>query len=752
MLNQLNSNQNQAVSSTEGSILVLAGAGTGKTKVLTSRIIHILQCGLAFPSEILAVTFTNKAASEMKKRIGEVIGEDVNQIWVGTFHSICAKILRKHAELVGLTHDFSIIDDDDQSRLIKQILSDLNIDSKQFLPKNYLAKISRLKDAGKTSVNFEDVNLPKLKEVFDIYQSSLRKMNYADFGDLILLNLELFKNSPETLQYYQNHFRYILVDEYQDTNDSQYQWLLKLSQLYLNICCVGDDDQSIYSWRGANIANILRFEKDFNDAKIIRLEQNYRSTSRILRIANNVISQNKERHKKQLWSELGEGDKVQVNCFADDRSEAQKIAKTIKNEIANKKILPSQIAILVRAGYLTRQFEESLMQQAIPYVVIGGMKFYDRLEIKDSIAYLRFCSNLADDLALLRIINVPKRGVGEASIENLRNISKQENISLFMAIKKSLENGLVKGKAKENLGFLVAVIEKNHQNLNQISLRQFASNLLNEVGYIQMWRAENNFEAQGRVENIEEFINSLDDFSDINQFLEYISLVEVKDNKNQNDAINIMTIHSAKGLEFEMVFLPGLEEGIFPSKKSCDEKNGIEEERRLMYVAITRAKKKLSISYAKTRFTFGDFQSSEPSRFIKEIPENEINFENIYNYENNYSSYKKYDDNDDFNQIEEQKNQKYKNNYFANNGRKSDELKPRKLINNLENYKNNFSSSTSFENVKKIIDKSDVLIGARVFHNKFGYGTIEGTDGNRLTINFEKTGIKTIVKEFVSFA
>ncbi|MFM8186430.1 MAG: ATP-dependent helicase, partial [Alphaproteobacteria bacterium] len=384
-----------------------------------------------------------------------------------------------------------------------------------------------------------------------------------------------------------------------------------------------------------------------------------------------------------------EGDKVQINCFADDRSEAQKIASTIKNEIANKKILPSQIAILVRAGYLTRQFEESLMQNAVPYVVIGGMKFYDRLEIKDSIAYLRFCSNLADDLALLRIINVPKRGVGEASIENLRNIAKLENISLYNAIKKSLENGLIKGKAKENLAFLVAVIKKNHQNINQNSLSNLARELLNEVGYIQMWRAENNFEAQGRVENIEEFVNSLDDFADINEFFEYISLVEVKDNKNQNDAINIMTIHSAKGLEFEMVFLPGLEEGIFPSKKSSEEKNGIEEERRLMYVAITRAKKKLSISFAKTRFTFGDFQSAEPSRFIKEIPENEINFENIYNYENNYSNYKKYDDDDDFNQIEEQKNQTFKKNNFSNYGKKNQELKPRILINNLTNFKNN---------------------------------------------------------------
>ena len=505
MLQNLNEPQNQAVSTTEGPLLVLAGAGTGKTKVLTSRIIHILESGLAMPSEILAVTFTNKAAAEMKKRIGESIGDQVNYLWVGTFHSICAKILRRHPESVGLRPDFTIIDDDDQNRLLKQILSDLNIDPKQFPTKAYLAKISRLKDSGKTSINFDDVNLPKLRDVFQNYQQRLRAMNATDFGDLLTLNIEVFKNAPEILAQYQNQFRYVLVDEYQDTNDAQYQWLLKLSQLYCNICCVGDDDQSIYSWRGANIANILRFEKDFTDAKIIRLEQNYRSTSRILKTAHAVISNNKERHGKTLWTNLGEGEKIKVFSFYDDRTEASRIAINIKNTVEINKVKPSQIAVLVRAGYQTRQFEESFMQNALPYRVIGGMKFYERMEIRDSIAYLRLCSNFDDDLALLRIINVPKRGIGEAGLATLQDKAKQNKITLFEAIKNSIEDGSLKGKSRDALTNLINSLEKFHAFIGSKSLMNLAKDLLEEVGYLPMWRLENNLEAQGRVENIEQF-------------------------------------------------------------------------------------------------------------------------------------------------------------------------------------------------------------------------------------------------------
>jgi len=677
------------------------------------------------------------------------------------------KNLRRNPESVGLKHDFTIIDDDDQNRLIKQILHDLNIDSKQFPTKAYLAKISRLKDSGKTSINFDDINLPKLRDVFQNYQQRLRAMNSTDFGDLLTLNIEIFKNCPEILSQYQNQFRYILVDEYQDTNDAQYQWLLKLSQLYCNICCVGDDDQSIYSWRGANIANILRFEKDFNDAKIIRLEQNYRSTSRILKTAHSVISNNKERHGKTLWTNLGEGEKIKVFSFYDDRTEASKIAITIKNTILTNTVKASQVAVLVRAGYQTRQFEEAFMQNALPYRVIGGMKFYERMEIRDSIAYLRICSNFDDDLALLRIINVPKRGIGEAGLKSLQDNAKQNKISLFKAIKNSLEEGSLKGKSRESLTNLINALEKFHAFIGSKTLMDLAKSLLEEVGYLSMWRIENTLESQGRVENIEEFIQSLGDFSNITEFLEYVSLVEARDDKNLHDAINIMTIHGAKGLEFDMVFLPGLEEGIFPSNKSVEQKNGLEEERRLMYVAITRAKKKLIMSFAKSRYIFGDMQNSLPSRFLKELPENEIDFEEVgFIGRNNYQKFS--DDEDGFVQDDfSQNSQKnfYKNNFSsAQSSKNFGVMQPRKFVNNLSSFAskasinsvsnnaNLIASSTGSKPINSSVIANNSLIGTRVFHQKFGYGKIENADGNRLTISFEKSGIKTVMKDFVSFA
>lgn len=571
------------------------------------------------------------------------------------------------------------------------------------------------------------------------------------------------------------------MDEYQDTNDTQYQWLLKLSQLYCNICCVGDDDQSIYSWRGANVANILRFEKDFADAKIIRLEQNYRSTSRILRTAHSVISNNKERHGKSLWSELGEGEKIQLYSFYDDRLEASKVANHIKNNLLSNMVKPSQIAVLVRAGYQTRQFEEAFMQNGIAYKVVGGMKFYERMEIRDSIAYLRLCSNFSDDLAFLRVVNVPKRGIGDAGLQNLQNLAKQHNISLFEAVKKSISENSLKGKSKDALANLVATLEKFHQLTATKNLSELAEELLEEVGYMAMWRAENSLEAQGRIENIEEFIKSLSDFGNIIEFLEYATLVEARDDKNLNDAVNVMTIHSAKGLEFEMVFLPGLEEGIFPSNKSVEQKNGLEEERRLMYVAITRAKKKLIISFAKSRYIFGEVQNSLPSRFLKELPENEINFEEVgYGFNKTYQKFDDgYDENgddfaDDFSEVDQGKNRyhqpnsanfygskKYYNSANSNYGSSSNlEVNPnKKFINNLSKFSKGFakvaSSNFSQDNIKissgSNIVGNQVLIGARVFHQKFGYGKITEIDGNRLTINFEKTGIKTVMKDFVSF-
>jgi DNA helicase-2/ATP-dependent DNA helicase PcrA len=752
LLKSLNDQQLEAVNTTEGPLLVLAGAGTGKTKVLTTRIINIINSNLAYPSQILAVTFTNKAASEMKKRIGEIIGDQVNNIWVGTFHAICAKILRRHPELVGLRSDFTIIDDDDQNRLLKQILNDFNIDTKQFAPKVYLNKISRLKDSLKTPTLNDDLGLPKLKDVFETYQSRLRSMNSADFGDLIALNLEIFNRDLEVLSYYQNKFRYVLIDEYQDTNNAQYQWLLRLSALNCNICCVGDDDQSIYSWRGANIANILRFEKDFVDAKVIRLEQNYRSTSRILNSADAVIANNKERHGKTLWTDLGKGEKIQVFAYNDDRLEALITSNKIKDAIANKKIKANEIAVLVRAGHQTRAFEEAFIQNNLPYRIIGGMKFYERMEVRDSIAYLRVCANFNDDLAMSRIINVPKRGVGDSAVANFYKYGKENNIPLIAVIKNSIASNELKGKSKESLTQLIAIFEKYNQqitseNLANESLGNLTKKLLKEVGYWQMWESENTQEAQGRIANIEEFINSLNDFSNITEFLEYVSLVEARDDKNIQEAVTVMTVHGSKGLEFDMVFLPGLEDGIFPSNKSIDERNGVEEERRLMYVAITRAKKHLIMSFAKSRYIFGDVVNSMPSRFIKELPESEIDFEEV-NFANNQWQKNNHDFfNDDFDD-QNYANKKYpvRNNFKTNNFQNNFSSSSVKSSTNFSK-KPVFNSSQSLAN--SISNQDDSMLNKRVFHQKFGYGKVINVDGKKLEIAFEKAGTKIVMQDFV---
>ncbi len=733
----LNSPQSEAVQTTDGPLLVLAGAGTGKTRVLTSRIIHIVNSYKASPLQILAVTFTNKAAAEMKKRIGETIGDQVNNLWVGTFHSIAARILRRHPEVVGLGSDFTIIDDDDQTRLLKTILNDFGIDIKQYAPKAYLSKISRFKDKVVSAANLQstgfEVSLPKLKEVYETYQYRLKAMNAADFGDLLLYNLEIFRTAPEVLSYYQDKFRYVLVDEYQDTNSAQYQWLLQLADTHKNICCVGDDDQSIYSWRGADINNILRFEKDFSDAKVIRLEQNYRSTSRILSAADAVISNNKERHGKKLWTDKGQGEKVKIVNFPDDRMEASSTAQMIKIAVAAQKYKPSEIAVLVRAGYQTRAFEEAFIHSSIPYKVIGGMKFYERMEIRDAIAYLRICANNADDLALNRIINVPKRGVGEAAIASIYSMSKAQGISFFLAIKKSLAENLIKGKARESLKNLVEVIDKAHAKIGEENLSDLAKTVLNDVGYIAMWKSENTLEAQGRVENIEEFINSLAEFSTMTEFLEYVSLIEAREDKNLPEAVTVMTVHAAKGLEFDLVFVPGLEDGLFPSGRSVEERNGVEEERRLMYVAITRAKKELILSHARSRYVYGDVQMQMPSRFLKELPEDEVEVEEIFGAQS-------------FGGARNSFSQSSGSSQFSYN--KSKQFGATQSFST--NFKDNFvAAKTAATSQNK---EQGGVIGKRIFHQKFGYGKIINADGNKLEIAFEKSGTKTVMKDFVSAA
>jgi len=729
----LNQPQQDAVLQTEGPLLVLAGAGTGKTRVLTSRIIHIINSYLASPAQILAVTFTNKAAAEMKKRIGEVIGDQVNNLWIGTFHSIAARIMRRHAELVGLKSDFTIIDQDDQLRLLKQIMVDNAIDTKQFPAKNYLNKISRMKDLGQAdaaSFAQDDIGLPKLKEIFGTYQRRLKSMNAADFGDLLSYSLEIFKKAPEVLESYQSRFQYILVDEYQDTNNVQYQWLLQLAAKYQNICAVGDDDQSIYSWRGANIANILRFEKDFTNAKVVRLEQNYRSSGNILKAADSVILNNSERHGKTLWTDAGKGEKVKLFSFLDDRMEAATITDIVQRYSQQKKYKRlADAAVLVRAGYQTRSFEEAFIRASLPYKIIGGLKFYERMEVKDAICYLRAVSNHGDDLALSRIINVPKRGVGDTTIKQFYQKTKEEGVSLYQAIKDAIAKDELKGKAKDALKFLTSQLERWHKQLETSSLPEVAKLILMESGYIQMWQAENTIEAEGRLENIDEFVNSLSDFNNVTEFLEYVSLVEAKEDKSGQDAISVMTVHAAKGLEFDLVFIPGLEDGVFPSSRSVEERNGLEEERRLLYVAITRARKELILSYTKTRFVFGDYQSAIPSRFIKELPKNEIE-DNTENQSSGGGA-----------------------GSFGKSGSGA-YLGPQKGFggaygNDKAKFVQNRSSTQQSAKPSEKPEK-DSSFGKRVFHQKFGYGKIIGIDGNKLEIAFEKAGSKTVMKDFVS--
>ena len=704
MISDLNPAQKEAVLHHGSPLLILAGAGTGKTRVLTERIIHLINSYLANPYQILAVTFTNKAASEMKHRISSKIGDLGNNIWMGTFHSIATRILKRHPEIVGLKADFTIIDSDDSLRLIKQITNDFNIDSKEFPPKSYQYQIERLKDKALLPSDLSEhfsagQKLPKFLEVYSFYQNRLRSLNCADFGDLLLYNLKIFLASNETLQYYQDKFQHILVDEYQDTNNAQYQWLLKLAGKQQSICAVGDDDQSIYSWRGAEIANILRFEKDFANTKIIRLEQNYRSTSNILKAASHLIRHNKTRHGKTLWTGGDLGSKIKLLSFLSDRMEASGIADIIQGLQKKEKINLNNIAILVRAGYQTRSFEEMFMSSSLPYRIVGGLKFYDRKEIKDAIAYLRVVQNSSDDLALERIINLPKRGVGETGISSLMQKARYEKCSLFSAIKRSVSDGNLKGRAKQSLSDLVNHLEKWQGLAPLISLADLAKQILEESGYITMWQNEKTPDATARVENLQEFAGSLTEFDSLASFLDHVSLVSGDEKADhQKEMVNIMTVHSAKGLEFEAVFIPGLEDGVFPSGRATAERNGVEEERRLLYVAITRAKRLLHLSFAQNRFTFGQMQTAIPSPFLKELPQEVL-------IGNEYGSWEM----------------------------------PEETRQMVDSYKNELSnSSTNF-------------INKRVFHQKFGYGKVRTADGERLEIEFEKGGSKTIMKNFVSF-
>ncbi|MDB2546033.1 UvrD-helicase domain-containing protein [Candidatus Pelagibacter bacterium] len=640
-LKNLNNAQKEAVLHLEGPLLIVAGAGSGKTKVLTSRIAHIIKEKKAFPNQILSVTFTNKAAKEMQTRVSKMLGSAATGLsWLGTFHSICAKILRKHATAANLNSNFTIIDTDDQTRLIKNICKSENIDIKQLAPRFILAIIDRWKNKGyypsEVIVNNRDVYEKTILPLYKIYQQKLIDLNSCDFGDLILHTVKILENYPDIRQIYSTNFKYILVDEYQDTNFIQSKWLNLLSEKTKNLCCVGDDDQSIYSWRGAEIKNFLEFDQVYKNTKVIRLEQNYRSSQNILSVASNLISNNQNRVGKTLTTTMEEGDLVKLNCFKNGKDEAIGISDEIEKKL-KKKYSFNEMAILVRAIFQTREFEERFLKIGMPYRILGGTKFYERAEIKDCVAYLRLIHQEKDDLAFERIVNNPKRSIGDTTLKTVHEFGKENNLSLESAANKMLEQNLIKPKTKIGLSFFLNALNKwrNDLNIKKINHVKLLQIVLDESGYSAMLKNKKDLDNENRLENIKELLSAMKEFDNLESFLEHVSLATSIDQEWDGEKINMMTMHAAKGLEFDVVFLPGWEEGLFPHQKSIEEKgqNGLEEERRLAYVGITRAKKKAIISFSMNRFYQGDWIDSMASRFIEELPEKHLEKNSFFDEE-----------------------------------------------------------------------------------------------------------------------
>ncbi|MDA7781353.1 UvrD-helicase domain-containing protein [Candidatus Pelagibacter sp.] len=628
-LNNLNNAQKEAVLYLDGPLLIVAGAGSGKTKVLTSRIAHIINEKKAFPNQILSVTFTNKAAKEMQNRVSSILNsEAIGLSWLGTFHSICAKLLRKHAPAAGLTSNFTIIDTDDQVRLIKNICKAENIDIKQLAPRFILSIIDRWKNKGfypdEVIINKNDIFEKTILPLYKIYQQKLLDLNACDFGDLILHVVKVLEKNQDIRNIYSNNFKYILVDEYQDTNYIQSRWLNLLSEKHKNLCCVGDDDQSIYSWRGAEIKNFLEFDQVYKNSKVIRLEENYRSSQNILSVASNLIANNQNRVGKTLKTTMEEGDLVKLNCFKNGKDEAIGVSDEIEKKL-KKKYSFNNIAILVRAIFQTREFEERFLKIGLPYRILGGTKFYERAEIKDCVSYLRLIHQPKDDLAFDRIVNNPKRAIGESTIKLIHEFSKTKAVSLEIASKKLIEENLIKPKTKIGLSSFLFLMDKwrNDINIKKINHVKLLQLVLDESGYSSMLKNKKDLENENRLENIKELLSAMKDFDNLESFLEHVALATSVDQDWDGEKVNMMTMHGSKGLEFDVVFLPGWEEGLFPHQKSIEEKgqNGLEEERRLAYVGITRAKKKALISFAMNRFYQGNWIDSMASRFIEELPE-----------------------------------------------------------------------------------------------------------------------------------
>ncbi len=659
-LKNLNNAQKKAVLHLDGPLLIVAGAGSGKTKVLTSRIAHIIKEKKAFPNQILSVTFTNKAAKEMQNRVSNILGSTATGLsWLGTFHSVCAKLLRKHASAANLNANFTIIDTDDQIRLIKNICKSENIDIKQLSPRFILAIIDKWKNKGyypnNVIINKKDIFEKTILPLYKIYQKKLTDLNSCDFGDLILHTVNVLENYPDIRKIYSNNFKYILVDEYQDTNFIQSKLLNLLSEKNKNLCCVGDDDQSIYSWRGAEIKNFLEFDKVYKNTKVIRLEQNYRSSQNILSVASDLISNNQNRVGKTLTTNMEEGDLVKLYCFKNGKDEAIGVSDEIEKNL-KKKFSYNNIAILVRAIFQTREFEERFLKIGMPYRILGGTKFYERAEIKDCVAYLRLIHQEKDDLAFERIVNNPKRSVGESTLKMIYEFAKENNLSLEVSSIKMIEQNLIKPKTKVGLSLFLNLLNKWRRDLTikKISHIKLLQVVLDESGYSAMLKNKKDVDNENRLENIKELLSAMKEFDNLESFLEHVSLATSIDQEWEGEKINMMTMHAAKGLEFDVVFLPGWEEGLFPHQKSIEEKGqkGLEEERRLAYVGITRAKKNAIISFSMNRFYQGDWIDSMASRFIEELPEKHLEKNSFF--EEEVDEVEDFDFNQDF-EIEEGK-------------------------------------------------------------------------------------------------
>ena len=743
-LRGLNPPQREAVLTTEGPVLMLAGAGTGKTAALTARLAHLLYTRKAWPSEILSVTFTNKAAREMRERVGRLVGEAVEGMpWLGTFHAIGAKMLRRHAELVGLQSNFTILDTDDQLRLLKQLIVAADLDEKRFPARALAGLIDEWKNKGLTPRDIDAGESERYAngrggELYQQYQDRLKAVNACDFGDLLLHVLTILRTHRDVLDSYQQRFRYIMVDEYQDTNSVQYLWLRLLAQERKNIACVGDDDQSIYSWRGAQVENILKFEHDFPGAKVIRLEQNYRSTPHILGAAGGVIANNSGRLGKQLWTELDAGEKVRVLGVWDGPEEARRVGEEIEACQRNGKSL-DEVAILVRAGHQTREFEDRFIAIGMPYKIVGGFRFYERAEIRDALAYLRIVNQPADDLAFERIVNVPKRGLGDKALAKLHLLARRTGQPLTTAAARILDTDELTPQARRALGSLIGDIARWRDRANDLPHPELARQLLDESGYTAMWQAEKSAEAAGRLENLSELVRAMEEYESLGAFLEHVSLVMEREGDQRVPEVTIMTIHAAKGLEFDTVFLAGWEEGLFPSQRALDEggTRSLEEERRLAYVAITRARRRAVILHAANRRIYGQWTSSLPSRFVGELPAEHIDAETTMSggeslWRANWSEHA-----DPFANLVRGSGRGPGWQRAAGGG-SGFTTEPKRIVESR-------GPSVSLGNK----GRSDLSVGMRVFHQKFGHGDIAEIEGNKLEIDFDQAGRKRVMDSFV---